>query len=351
MKRKIDPSRSLCKWVRNFSCTFVIVSLTSFALWLLDSTAPPSLPASAAPPTFYANQTGADLTYTFTEAMNRAKKSIFLLVYTLTDENIIHALKEKSRQGVKVKVVSDAKASPYIDSKLGQKVDVLRRFGPGIMHLKILVIDEEMTFIGSANMTKDSLQSHGNLVLGVPSLALAKYVTAKAESLDIERLGAPFNHQEFTCGGQKLDLWFLPDNREASLKLKSLIRSAKKTIRIAMFTWTRKDFAQNVIDAVKRGVDAEVVIDYYQGKGASESIVQLLKKQGVKVRISRGGPLLHHKFLVVDDQTLVNGSANWTKAAFTRNDDCFIILTTLTEDQKAKLKSLWNIIWTTSIPP
>ena len=117
-----------------------------------------------------------------------------------------------------------------------------------------------------------------------------------------------------------------------------------------MFTWTREDFAKGVIAAFRRGVDVEVVIDYYQGKGASFKIVEQLKNSGVKVRIGKGGALLHHKFMVIDDDTLVNGSANWTKAAFTRNDDCFIVLDPLSSNNQEKLETLWKKIWSESTP-
>lgn len=331
--------------------TLAIGLIISLSAWMLESSTTPPPPQSGSPPQIYSNQLDGDLTHTFINAIDSAKKSVLLLVYTLTDQKIIAALRDKSRQGVDVKVVCDATASPYVDSKLGSKVDTIRRFGPGIMHLKILVIDDEITWIGSANMTGDSLRLHGNLVIGVDNPLIAQFVANKAKTLKEEGSGPPSYAQAFNSGGQLMELWFLPDNREASLKIKSLIRSAKKTIRIAMFTWTRQDFAKALIDAVNRGIDTEVVIDYYQGKGASENIVKFLKSNGVNVRISRGGALLHHKFMLIDSSTLINGSANWTKAAFTQNDDCFIVLKDLNIDQIQKMESLWKKIWSEGISP
>ena len=52
--------------------------------------------------------------------------------------------------------------------------------------------------------------------------------------------------------------------------------------------------------------------------------------------------LLHHKFILIDDQTLLVGSANWTKAAFYKNSDCFLILHNLTDDQKTFMNRLWT---------
>jgi cardiolipin synthase A/B len=197
------------------------------------------------------------LTYTFTSAINNAKESILLVVYSLTDPDVIASLKQKSEEGIPIKVICDAKASPYIDSKLGSKIETTRRFGPGLMHQKILVVDKKQTWIGSANMTPESLKMHGNLVAAIDSPLLAEEVIAKAHTLNVEGQGSPFPHFDLTIGEQSLELWFLPDNKDAVARLKKLIQTAEKTIRIAMFTWTRHDLAQEVIAAKKRGLMLE----------------------------------------------------------------------------------------------
>lgn len=314
------------------------------ALWIQDNVKETRFPASEKPVELYANQTEDNLTKTFTSAIGSAKKSVLLTVYSLTDPQIIASLRTKSQQGVDVRVICDAKASPYIDSKLGPHIHTTRRFGPGLMHQKILVIDGSQSWIGSANMTTESLRMHGNLVAGIDHPAFASTLTSKANTMTIEGETTPFPYQTFLMGGQKVELWFLPDNKNAIHRLKDLIRSAQKTIRIAMFTWTRHDLAQEVINATRRGVKTEVVIDHYSGKGASAKVVKLLSKNGINIRLSSGGPLLHHKFLYIDGNLLVNGSANWTRAAFKQNDDCFLVIHNLTPRQTQQMDTLWSTI-------
>jgi phosphatidylserine/phosphatidylglycerophosphate/cardiolipin synthase-like enzyme len=135
------------------------------------------------------------------------------------------------------------------------------------------------------------------------------------------------------------------------MRLKKLIQGAQKSVRVAMFTWTRQDLAKTVINAAKRGVKTEVVIDHCAGKGAGAKIVKLLKDNNIDVYLSTGTPLLHHKFLYIDNKYLVNGSANWTKAAFTQNDDCFIVIHDLTDKQNEQMETLWNVILNESSPP
>jgi len=337
------------KHLKNYLMSGLLAIALSVVFWTQHSVQEIRSPGNETAVELYANQIHDDLTSTYTAAIGSAKESIVLVVYSLTDPQIISSLRKKSMEGVTVRVTCDAKASPYIDSKLGPKIITVRRFGPGLMHQKMLVIDGKQTWIGSANMTTESLRMHGNLIASIDDEPFAQAITNKAQTLKVEGHNKPFPHQNFLIGGQQLELWFLPDNSGAIARLKEMIRSAKKTIRVAMFTWTRQDLAYEIIKASRKGVDAEIVIDHYSGKGASIKIVKLLKESGISVALSRGGPLLHHKFLYIDGKELVNGSANWTKAAFTANDDCFFILHDLTKEQHAHMEALWKTIKEDSI--
>src|SRR6185312_8334306 len=92
--------------------------------------------------------------------------------------------------------------------------------------------------------------------------------------------------QHFLLQDQLMELWFLPENPDAVDRIMQLLREAQKTIRVAMFTWTRKDFADEIIRAYRRGVDVRVAIDYHSGKGASAEVVHLLSAAGVPTSLS-----------------------------------------------------------------
>lgn len=325
-----------------FSAFIGLILLGLF--WVTETLTEVRLPVSNQPAELYANQVNDDLRKSAIAGINTAKRSIHLIIYSLTDDSIISCLRQKSNEGVKVKVICDAKASPNVSSKLGPKISLVRRMATGLMHQKILVVDEAKVWIGSANMTGESLRFHGNLITAMESPAMAAHIISKAETMNEYDQGIPFPHRKFSIGGQQVELWFFPDDAHGVQRLAELIRTAKKTIRVAMFTWTRSDLAKEMIAARQRGVDTEIVIDHQQAKGAGAAVVKQLCKAGVPVSLSQGSALLHHKFLYIDGRTLVNGSANWTKAAFTKNDDCFIILQNLTEKQKTHMDRLWEVI-------
>lgn len=336
---------------RNVKHTFRQTLLTFFFslilfgfYWVGDHVTTASLPSANEPPLIYCNQCQDDLQLTFTAAIKQAKKSILLIIYALNDSKIIETLKEKSEEGVPVKVICDGKASPFVDRRLGPSIDVLKRFSDGLMHLKILVVDDAQVFIGSANMTTDSLKMNGNLVYAFQSDSLGEFIQQKAKEIPEQGEGKKILHRNFLVGGQTAEVWFLPDDPEALHRIQALINAAKKTIRIAMYTWTRMDLAQAVVQAAKRGVKVEVVIDHYSGRGCGSKVSNFLKKQGIPVYFNQNKALLHHKFLYIDHHTLVNGSANWTKAAFRQNDDCFVVLYPLAEPQLNQVDKLWKVL-------
>ena len=301
------------------------------------------LPTKAEPVRFYSAQKRQDLRETFVKAIEGADRSVTLVIFSMRDAAVIRALNQKAGAGVDVRVVYDSGSAANLDRALSPKIKKVRRNPRGISHQKILIVDGERVFAGSANMTTASLKYWGNLVNGFWSPELAEWLGKR-----IGRMAA-FNAmtgeaRAFDVGGQKLDFWLLPNPDQGPEKIKELIRAAEKTLRIAMFTWTREDFADEVIDAYHRGVDVEVVIDKQSGRGASRNIVKKLAESGVPLYAGRGEELLHFKMMIIDDKILVNGSANWTKSAFYRNDDCFFILRPLTEKQKKYLKALWDVV-------
>lgn len=299
------------------------------------------LPSSSDLVTFYSTQTGDHLQETYLSAIESAKSSIELITFTMRDKRVIHALNQQAKKGVEVTVIYDSKAADNLDTQLASQVRKVKRDPRGITHQKILIIDRQSLFVGTANLTVGSLRYYDNLVNGFWSPELAQWVGERLKGLDGGSKG-PGGHKTVTLGDQTLEFWFLPDGPKAPERVMQLIRSAQKTLDIAMFTWTRLDFAQEVIDAKNRGVNVTVVIDRQSSTGASAKVVQKLKQGGVPLRFGRSDELMHTKTMVVDGALLVSGSANWTKSAFSRNDDCFYVLSPLKSKEQEILQTFFS---------
>lgn len=311
-------------WVRG------AVTLLLFLIFLLlnDEKITPQL-QSGEPPTLFCTDDRLDLIYQ--QAIMEAQRSIVLFMYSLSDDKILHALNKKAKEGIEITVIHDPKTGDK--KRLSKKINNIPREMPGLMHRKILVVDEERVWLGSANFTSESLKVHDNLVTALICPALA-------ETLIEEKPG-----RHYIIGGQRVDLWRTPEEGEESLqRLIELIDGARSTIRVAMFTWTHHALTQAVIRAHKRGVKVEIALDQVQAQGSGSKAYAALKRAKIPLFLSSGNKFLHHKFAWIDGEILVNGSANWTHSAFTRNADCFLILYELNEKQCALLHKVWQIL-------
>lgn len=304
--------------------------------WFVWTSISPELPESNSPPKLYSNQCQQDLRAIMLSAIKSANHSIHLVMFGLSDRPILSAISKKIENDVQTKIFYDTKGSPKVFHYLqGGELHPIKT--SGLMHQKILILDDETVFIGSANMTSPSLRMHDNLVVGLVSRPLAKFLKEHE----------PYHpgYLKTMVGGQEMEVWLLPDPRGHALtELKRKIRAAHKSIRIALFTFTHPALVEEVCEAHKRGVKVTIVIDMHSGLGASSKAVEKLKRAGIKVCLSQGIGLLHHKFIYIDEQTLVAGSANWTKAAFYKNSDVVLALHHLDDTQKKFMNRLWSSI-------
>jgi phosphatidylserine/phosphatidylglycerophosphate/cardiolipin synthase-like enzyme len=112
---------------------------------------------------------------------------------------------------------------------------------------------------------------------------------------------------------------------QCDVLLVSLINRANRSVYVAVYSFTRDSLATALIYAKERGVEVRVVIEreraYEQGSEYSR-----LKSAGVDVRLDGNPNLMHHKFIVIDENIVVTGSYNWTTAAEDMNDENIVII-------------------------
>jgi phosphatidylserine/phosphatidylglycerophosphate/cardiolipin synthase-like enzyme len=303
-----------------------------FFSWILFSTVRPPLPSEKEAVLFYSNQTSHDLKIVFKRAIQSAQKSLFIQIYGCTDPHLIDEIKKASNRGTGVRLFYDPSGSGALKKKIPFATPLPCK--NGLMHKKILIADNELVFLGSANFTPTSLRMHDNLVIGLYQKDLASFLQSSTS-----------NH--FTCnlGDQPAEFWHLPDFKHECLeRVLTLINEAKGSIHIALFTFTHPQILNALIKAKERGVALHVAIDFTSSYGASKKAVATLYKEKITPLISRGGKLLHHKWALIDENTLLLGSANWTESAFRSNEDCIFILHDLKSDQKKYLRRLWKEI-------
>lgn len=261
-----------------------------------------------------------------------AKKYIFLETYIFDNDEIgkkfREALEKKARQGVKIRLLLDdwggtAKKDFFKELiKLGGEVRFFKEIQYFVRfftknhernHRKLLLIDDKITYMGSANITAKCL-NYRELVLRLNGDITGSFVKSFLESWEMfgrltKKKIKIIAHREFQI------LHDIPSiySRITEKKYIELFRKSKKDIKIETpyFVPSNKIIAL-MEKAVKRKVNVNLIIP----TDSNSRIVDIfrnrylgyLHKKGIKIHYYQG--TLHSKLMIVDDKFFILGSSN-----------------------------------------
>jgi phosphatidylserine/phosphatidylglycerophosphate/cardiolipin synthase-like enzyme len=104
-----------------------------------------------------------------------------------------------------------------------------------------------------------------------------------------------------------------------------VLGNAKHTILVQAYAFTSAPIAQALLDAHKRGVQVQVVLDQSQ-RSEKYSSADFLANQGVPTMIDAEHAIAHNKIMVIEGETVITGSFNFTKAAQEKNAEILLII-------------------------
>ncbi len=104
----------------------------------------------------------------------------------------------------------------------------------------------------------------------------------------------------------------------------SQIQSAKKTLDICVFTISDDRISDAIVDRHRNRVKVRVLTDNEKLMDLGSDIERLVKA-GIPVKVDRTEAHMHHKFAVVDAQSVVTGSYNWTRSAAQVNQENIVV--------------------------
>ena len=102
---------------------------------------------------------------------------------------------------------------------------------------------------------------------------------------------------------------------------------ATRSIDACIFAFSCKEIGDILIDAHRGGIVVRVIADNEQ-ISSSGSQVERLRRAGIQVRHNFTSYLMHHKFAIIDQTFLINGSLNWTLQGVCGNQENVVITDT-----------------------
>jgi len=295
-----------------------------------------------------------------------AKKSVDINIYELSAPAIYNAIIEMHKAGRTVRFVGDGDNADYEGYKAlaAAEVPMCITVQPNIMHNKFVVVDRERITMGSMNYTDNSALRNNENVVFIQNKDIAEYYTKEVDNMfdngarGLNKKPWPgfANNTFYLDKGEptetKVEVFFSPYVGAISAytngtksRMIAAINGAKETIHFAIFSYTDRDTAKAMEDAVKRGVHVYGVFDAGWHLGNAYALHQRLTYAGgfisqtnnatMNVRMDGNenfdpknpyhGCKIHNKLLVVDadlDTAIVQtGSLNFSPAAATDGND------------------------------
>ncbi|MDB9465288.1 DUF655 domain-containing protein [Dolichospermum circinale] len=243
--------------------------------------------------------------------------------------------------------------------------------GSNLMHHKFVVVDHRFVIITSANFTlsdtsgdftnPSSLGNNNNL-LKIDSPELATLLTQEFNIMWGDGVGGkqdskfglqkpPRQPKTITLGNSKITVHFSPISPTQPWNLSSnglidqTLSTSTKTVDLALFVFSDQQLANTLENLHDQEVQIRALIEpQFAYRPYSEALDMMGFSLSdnckyevdnrpwknpistVGVPILPQGDLLHHKFAVIDHQTVITGSHNWSEAANHGNDEILIVI-------------------------
>lgn len=163
---------------------------------------------------------------------------------------------------------------------------------------------------GLASSERVVFQTHRYSVLLAVFAIISLFIVQSLQAQEIRGTGT-------------VDVYFSPDGGTTRAIVKE-INNARSEILIQAYSFTSKPIAASLLNAVKRKVRIEVVLDRSQ-QTAKYSSADFVAHAGIPTYIDSRHAIAHNKIMIIDRETLITGSFNFTKAAEEKNAENTLI--------------------------
>jgi len=268
--------------------------------------------------------------------IDSARESVDVAAYDLDLESVADALIGAQDEDIRVRLVTDGS---YADEEAVSRlrdahISVVARpeEGWGIMHNKFVVVDDTWVWTGSWNLTENGTYRNNNNAVVIASRNLAQDYSLEFEEMFAGHFGpsspadTPYPLITIREGDRSADIevYFAPEDEVAD-RLIQLLASARHNVRFMAYQFTSSPIADALTDLAANGIAVQGVVE---SRSADDPYSQydLLRAGGVDVLRDGNQYVMHHKVLIIDDQTVVLGSYNFTNNAEENNDENVLVI-------------------------
>ena len=266
------------------------------------------------------------------DAIDSARLSVDVAIYSLSLNSIRDALLRAHDRGVQVRMVME---SDNLDRSDPQKlkdagIPILGDRREGLMHDKFVVIDNSEVWTGSMNFTDSGAYADNNNLIRIRSVKMAENYTKEFEEMFVDDKFGPdvvaeTPNPRVTIDGTPIDVYFAPDDH-VQAGLMDLASNAQESINFMAFSFTADPLGEVLRGRAKEGVVVAGVMDTEQVKSNIGTEFDLFSQAKLDVYKDGIPGLMHHKVIIIDKNIVILGSYNFTSSAETKNDENLIVI-------------------------
>jgi len=124
--------------------------------------------------------------------------------------------------------------------------------------------------------------------------------------------------------GSDIQVFFSPSGGCTQAVISNL-NHATNNVLVQAYSFTSAPIAKALVEASKRGVNVQVILDKSQ-RTEKYSSADFLMHEGVATFIDAKHAIAHNKIMVIDGATVLTGSFNFTKSAESSNAENLLVI-------------------------
>lgn len=288
-------------------------------------------------------------------AIDATQYTLDVAAFELNNEVITEAILNAHERGVQVRIATDDEHgledddSSIVELELAG-IAIVDDDRSALMHNKFMIMDSQTLWMGSMNYTMNGVYRNNNNAIALHSpQAVAIYQAEFNEMFQGEEFGPrsdDSNTGNFVRDGVPVQIYFASENDVVSALL-GAINSATSNIRFMTFSFTRDDLGEALLAQAEAGIDIEGLFETTGSETRFSEMPRLLCA-GLDVRQDGNNGILHHKVFVIDGETVITGSFNYSNNAVESNDENVLIIrepaiARLYLDEFERLKSIARV--------
>ena len=268
-------------------------------------------------------------------SIDKSIRSLDIAAFELNSDAIFTAILRAHRRGVTVRIVTDDKHG--LEDARDSAIRDLQRAGipvvddgrAGLMHNKFIIVDGRIVWTGSWNLTVNGSYRNNNNALVLDDSRAARAYQDEFEEMFLRGEFGPRSSDDgvvsFRRGDGEVSIIFASEADELSALIEEIAR-AESAIRFMVFVFSLDELAEAML---QQTTDPAITIQgIFEKRNSTASWSQLpaLHCAGAAIRQDGNRYILHHKVIILDEDTVITGSFNYSGSAANRNDENIIII-------------------------